>query len=276
MNITNMLLQDILFGGTSAGETGGNAPVTQKWEGTLAVGASEIVDLVGLPDSNTLEYQFVIGGVLQEPREDFSIDHTTNTLRLTENTLTEDTDYFLIYRSVAIPGIKDIENETEENKKQLEDCFRLGFTYGGVLARQTEVEKDKVYTAYTFNTYYGTAVLCNATKAWTLGEQEPDSSFEELTGKSLRDKIQDSQIDIIVEMDGSDTIRTDYPAGFSRENAQILGVCGWHTDESITDITRDLSIKFWSSDFSIASIPSEIYTATQNKRRITLSKRIEL
>lgn len=68
----------------------------------------------------------------------------------------------------------------------------LGYNYRGILAEQTDVTDGVVYKAYTDDTDSTNHkyVLCNATKSWTEGDDNPDSDFEEKTAESISDKLE--------------------------------------------------------------------------------------
>ena len=97
--------------------TSGYTPIegysTKKWEGTLLANASSITGMVDLPEDNALEYQFVLGGVLQEPTVDFTIDSENGIINIVGDVLTVDTDFFLIYRSVAVAGLTEVEEQIQ-------------------------------------------------------------------------------------------------------------------------------------------------------------------
>lgn len=113
MNIINALFTEILFGNN--GTEGIN---TTKWNGTLLADTSSVTGLTDLPSSAAVEYQFVLGGVLQEPTVDFTIDSESGTINIVGDTLEVDTDFFLIYRSVAIDGVGDV-SELETEAKEI-------------------------------------------------------------------------------------------------------------------------------------------------------------
>jgi hypothetical protein len=79
-------------------------------------------------------------------------------------------------------------NTGEKIGNKIDDCLKLGYEYAGVLSERSIVESEKVYLAYTDDTE-GTLSLCNLSKDWTLGDDNPDSDFSEFTAKVISDKI---------------------------------------------------------------------------------------
>jgi len=80
----------------------------------------------------------------------------------------------------------------EQNEDNIEKLLRLGYTFGGNLSEQETVVSNYIYNAYDLeedsadHVYY----LCNTGKSWTLGDDNPDSDFEEATYRALLDKVE--------------------------------------------------------------------------------------
>jgi hypothetical protein len=80
-------------------------------------------------------------------------------------------------------------------RDKIQNLLRLGYTFGGNLSEQESVSEKTVYNAYdleedsTNHVYH----LCNVDKSWTLGDDNPDSDFEEITAESIMDKVESLQ-----------------------------------------------------------------------------------
>jgi|GEM_PF-5424224 len=93
---------------------------------------------------------------------------------------------------LATPGFSSSSGELSD---QIQNLLRLGYSFGGNLSEQESVSTNTVYNGYNLeedssnHTYY----LCNSDKTWTLGDDNPDSDFEEFTAKSISNKVENLQ-----------------------------------------------------------------------------------
>ena len=114
----------------------------------------------------------------------------------------------------------------------------LGYEYAGRLEDQTNVEADKVYLAYTTDVDSSNHVtfLCNISKSWTLGDDNIDSDFEEMTGKGMNEKVEKTRRVVFQEYtDISNDTTLDFN---SYEYFEILG------SYSATNLNGSLGLVF--------------------------------
>jgi|GEM_PF-3454294 len=103
----------------------------------------------------------------------------------------DETDFKCITNFKLSEEIKSLD-ENKLETSDIENLLRLGYTFGGNLSEQETVVSNYIYNAYDLeedsadHVYY----LCNTGKSWTLGDDNPDSDFEEFTAKSISNKVE--------------------------------------------------------------------------------------
>jgi len=142
-----------------------------------------------------------------------------------------------------------------ELSDQIQNLLRLGYSFGGNLSEQESVSTNTVYNGYDLeedssnHTYY----LCNSDKTWTLGDDNPDSDFEEFTAKSISDKLENL---------------SDYSFVTLPANAVEVDITSLF--EEIRKKSNEGSVLIMSTlkDVSIATSAASLYLVTRNLANI--------
>lgn len=147
-----------------------------------------LTETSGTADNKSKSNDIILANTATEPTSEVD----TMLLRAGERRYIEATENLIYAKTLGGEATLAITGFSQSNavlKEQIQNCLSLGYTYGGILAEQTEVVEGHVYLAYTDDTK-GTTVISNVSKSWILGEDNIDSDFEEFTGESLNLKIE--------------------------------------------------------------------------------------
>jgi hypothetical protein len=157
----------------------------------------------------------------------------------------DETDFKCITNFKLSEEIESLD-ENKLESSDIEKLLRIGYTFGGDLSEQESVSEKTVYNAYDLEEDSANHVyhLCNADKTWTLGDDNPDSDFEEITAESIMEKVES-----LFEVETETHTYRDVTYEFSRKGNSVM--------VSVSSSTPD-------TDYSI----SNAFTVSQNFKPI--------